>query len=708
MLRRFLLACGGLLALTTGALLLQAGQVGTPDSAKSGKDDDSAKVKDKLSLEEQVLANRFQEFEAKLLRLKQRLEHSSRPEDRERAVILQKALEKAREASIGTRFEQMVDYLKKQRLSNIQDVKTAQERSLQLADDLRAILALLREDSRSAKLKEERKRLEELWKEVKRIENEEKRLQGQVQLGKTDPRELKGAQARNANDTNKLAKEMAKGSDGKGGEAKNNKGENKDAGKGNGKKGDAKDAGKSAEARAGKGKDGGKGGEAKPAQAKAGQGKKGEGAQQAKAGQAKDGGQKGGDAKSAQAKTGEQKAGQAGAKAGQPKEGQSAQAKTGQKGGAQAASSKKGGDQKSGQASKSGQGAQAKSKAGGSKSGQSQAKAGQGSKSGQASQSKSGSQKSQQAQAKGGSSSSSQGQSKSGQQGQQAKNKNDNSPPQQQAQNPLSKAQKRVREAYDKERSAEDNIGKKNDDAAKDQGQAIKKLDDARKRLEELLRQLREEEMERLLADLQARCQKMLRMQIRVYEGTLTVHKGIEATADKKATRLQKQDSLKLSDDEKAIVLEASKAIQILEEEGSAVAFPEVFQQVREDMRNVQIRLGVVDTGKITQATEEDIISTLRDMIKALEKAKKQLAKSKGGKSGQSQPQDQKLLDQIAELKMIRAMQIRVNARTKLYGRQYEGEQANDANLRREVRGLGERQERIFEVTNRIVREENR
>jgi hypothetical protein len=702
MLRRFLLAAVGLLALTTGALLLQAAQPTPSEPAKkSSKDDDSAKVRDKLSLEEQVLANRFKEFELKLLKLKQRLEHSSRQEDRERAVILQKALEKARDAAIGTRFEQMVEYLKTQRLSNVQDLQTAKKRSEELADDLRALLALLREDSRSAKLKEERKRIEEMLKEIKRLQDEEKRIQGMTRLGKTDPREVKGAQARNANDTNKLAKEMAKGSDGKSGD-KNNKGEVKDAGKGKAAKGDAKDAGKSAEARAGKGKDAGKSSDGTQAEAKAGQG---DSAQQAKAGQAKDGGQKGGQSQSAQAKTGDQKAGQAGAKAGQPKHGQTAQAKAGDPKTSTQAASKKGGSQAN-QGGKSGQ--QAQAKAGGNKGSQSQAKAGQGSKSGQASQSKSGGQQSQQAQAKSGSSSSGQAQSKSGQQGQQAKNKGDNSPPPQQAQNDLSRAQKRVREAYEKERSAEDNIGKRNDQAVKDEDEAIRKLDEARKRLEQLLRQLREEELERLLADLMARCQKMLRMQIHVYEGTLAVHKAIESNADKKANRQNKQDSLKLSDEEKAIVLEASKAIQILEEEGSAVAFPEVFVQVREDMRNVQKRLEIVDTGKITQATEEDIISTLRDMIKALEKSQKQLAQNKGGKGGSSGPQDQKLLDQIAELKMIRAMQIRVNQRTKLYGQQYEGEQANDPNLRREIQGLAQRQERIFEVTNRIVREENR
>src|SRR5205807_4544829 len=140
----------------------------------------------------------------------------------------------------------------------------------------------------------------------------------------------------------------------------------------------------------------------------------------------------------------------------------------------------------------------------------------------------------------------------------------------------------------------------------KEQDEAVKKLEEAKKKLEDLLRQLREEELERLLANLQARCEKMLAMQINVQDGTIRLAKEIDKNADKKASRDQQQDSLKLSDKEKDIVTEATKAIEMLEAEGSAVAFPEVFQQVREDMKNVQRRLGLVDVANVTQGIEQD------------------------------------------------------------------------------------------------------
>ena len=151
----------------------------------------------------------------------------------------------------------------------------------------------------------------------------------------------------------------------------------------------------------------------------------------------------------------------------------------------------------------------------------------------------------------------------------------------------------------------------------------------------------------------------------------------------------------------------------MLEAEGSAVAFPEVFQQVRSDMIVVQKRLGNTDVFKVTQAIERDIIETLKEMIEALKKARQDLdAKKSPPSPGQPPPnQDQKLLDQIAELKMIRSMQVRVNARTQMYGKQYqdvEGEQTRNSELRRELQILSERQERIFDVTNRIARGDNK
>ena len=53
----------------------------------------------------------------------------------------------------------------------------------------------------------------------------------------------------------------------------------------------------------------------------------------------------------------------------------------------------------------------------------------------------------------------------------------------------------------------------------------------------------------------------------------------------------------------------------------------------------------------------------------------------------------------LAELRMIRALQMRVNTRTARYSKMVEGEQADNAELVEALRRLAEREERIHRVT---------
>jgi hypothetical protein len=132
--------------------------------------------------------------------------------------------------------------------------------------------------------------------------------------------------------------------------------------------------------------------------------------------------------------------------------------------------------------------------------------------------------------------------------------------------------------------------------------------------------QLRDEKTERPLADLMDRCQKTLDMQVTVYDGTKGLHKVIQHTPDKKPRPEDQQASLKLAANERDIVLEATKAIDMLEAERAAVAVAEVLREVRKDMERLQLRLKGSDVGIDTQALEQDVIETLKDVISSLKK----------------------------------------------------------------------------------------
>ena len=57
---------------------------------------------------------------------------------------------------------------------------------------------------------------------------------------------------------------------------------------------------------------------------------------------------------------------------------------------------------------------------------------------------------------------------------------------------------------------------------------------------------------------------------------------------------------------------------------------------------------------------------------------------------------------------MVRSLQKRVNDRTEMYGRRYPGEQANEVQIIRELRGLGDRQQRIQDIVSRIAKGDNK
>ena len=233
--------------------------------------------------------------------------------------------------------------------------------------------------------------------------------------------------------------------------------------------------------------------------------------------------------------------------------------------------------------------------------------------------------------------------------------------------------------------------------AVEKQEEAIRELEQAKADLEEILRQLREEEIARMLAMLEARFRKMLLLQREVYDGTVRLDK----VPKPQRSASHEIEAGRLSTKERIIIAEADKALMLLREDGTAVAFPEAVEQMLEDMRQVDHRLARALVGKITQAIEEDIIAALEEMIEALKKAQEEMEEKKGKPrpSQQGPPQDPALIDVLAELRMIRALQMRVNRRTERYSKLIDGEQADKPDLLDALRKLSDREKRIHRVT---------
>lgn len=267
-------------------------------------------------------------------------------------------------------------------------------------------------------------------------------------------------------------------------------------------------------------------------------------------------------------------------------------------------------------------------------------------------------------------------------------------------------ARKRLEAARQRMREAEEKLKEAQREGAVDkQEEAIRELEQAKAELEEILRQLREEEIGRMLALLETRFRKMLQMQREVYEGTVRLDKV------PRADRAHSHDieAGRLSGQEADIVLEADKALMLMREDGTAVALPEAVEQMRDDMEQVVQRLSRSLVDPMTQGIEEDILAALEEMIEAVKKAQQELEeKQQQGPPQQGEPQDPPLVNILAELKMVRALQMRVNRRTDRYSKLVEGEQATSDDVILALKQLADRQDRIYRITRDLERKRNR
>lgn len=274
-----------------------------------------------------------------------------------------------------------------------------------------------------------------------------------------------------------------------------------------------------------------------------------------------------------------------------------------------------------------------------------------------------------------------------------------------QLQKKIDAAQKAMKEAQQKMQEAE------REQSIEKMQEAERELEQAKKELEEILRQLREEEVERTLATLEGRFRKMLERQIRVNQKTQQLAGVAE---DRRKTDFEIQAG-KLGTEQNSIAIEAERALMLLREDGSSVAFPETVSQMRDDMRQVAGRLTAAKVGEITQEIEADIEETLTYLVEALiatqqerEEMKEQQNQQQAGEPGQ-----QALVDQIAELKMLRGMQNRIYKRHVRYSALLADPndivgQAESDDLKAGLERLSMRQLQLTRVAQDIVSGKNK
>lgn len=258
---------------------------------------------------------------------------------------------------------------------------------------------------------------------------------------------------------------------------------------------------------------------------------------------------------------------------------------------------------------------------------------------------------------------------------------------------PASPGQRPLEEAIPHQQEATEKL---DDDlpmeAVEEQQKAIDKLEQAKEDMEERLDQLRREQQEQLLAALESRFRAMLSRQLEVNKST---NRLIDLGVDK-WKRSDQLEIAELSEKQRWVGDEADEAMFLLTEEGSTVVLPPLLEEVRDDARDVANRLAAAQVDREVRALQEELEAVLRDMIDSIKKQQEELEQGGGGGGGGdgSPP----LLPGSAELKLLRACQLRINKATEsLHAELVESAESADE-IHSAIDRLATKQDKVAEM----------
>lgn len=251
--------------------------------------------------------------------------------------------------------------------------------------------------------------------------------------------------------------------------------------------------------------------------------------------------------------------------------------------------------------------------------------------------------------------------------------------------------------------------------ASPSQEDALQKLRRGRERAEQTLEDLQKALRERILAYLRERITFMLEKQQRISRDTQSLDARLRAltaaastdaqtlSADREVDRRDLQRARGLSRREGALATIAQDVVDLLEEDGTTVAFPQIVGQVRTDLENVEDLLSRVETGGVTRRLQADIEATLEQILDAIKEAQKNPPPPDPNQGRQSRNGSGPLLPPSSELKMVLSMQRRVNKRTRDFDLDRQPGQLT-AEEERQARAISDAQGEIKRLLQKIAR----
>jgi len=258
---------------------------------------------------------------------------------------------------------------------------------------------------------------------------------------------------------------------------------------------------------------------------------------------------------------------------------------------------------------------------------------------------------------------------------------------------------KDVQDAVPMQRQAAEQLEKgKPAEAEKKQAEALQKLQQARDQLSDSLEQLRKEQQEELLAALEARFRAMLARQI---ECTRSARR-LNDLGRENWRRTDQFELVETANRQGAVAQEAEQSLFILTEEGTTVVFPRIVRQVRDDARDVAALLAAAHIGPDVVVMQEGIEQSLRELIDAVVERQKENKEQADPQQGGPGENASALLPGSAELKLLRACQMRVNEATTALENDRASGKADESTVRARLEKLAQRQEQVSDMAREM------
>lgn len=249
--------------------------------------------------------------------------------------------------------------------------------------------------------------------------------------------------------------------------------------------------------------------------------------------------------------------------------------------------------------------------------------------------------------------------------------------------------------------NAEGSLGGRNSSAAgESQGEALASLKYAR----ELLAAEAEKLANRLRAEIKKRTIEGL---VQMLEGQIAIRQSTERLQPKLSSgdRAIVNSMVSLSKSEAKLIAVGDGLTSLVEETEFGIALPAALRSITDTMADVKERLASADASPEVVELEKQIEEDLESLLDAIKQLPSNNGNAEPGNAG-TNDRERQLNRLIAELKMVRMLQVRVNQETKdVDGTRPEELKALSAKLLQRIEHLQGRQEDIFDVTERLSEE---